>query len=113
SNPRTVIHVRADEMGYPDGIAIDEEGMLWIVHWDGGRVCRWNPRSGEVMVEIRLPVSRPTSCVFGGKDFGTLYITSARTRLRPDRLAAQPLAGSVFKCRPGVRGLPMNEFISA
>ncbi|MCI0488739.1 MAG: SMP-30/gluconolactonase/LRE family protein, partial [Blastocatellia bacterium] len=33
SNPRTVIHVRADEMGYPDGIAIDEEGMLWIVHW--------------------------------------------------------------------------------
>ncbi|HZS04605.1 MAG TPA: SMP-30/gluconolactonase/LRE family protein [Blastocatellia bacterium] len=110
SNPRTAVDVPAKEMGYPDGMTIDGEGMLWVAHWDGGRVCRWNPQTGEELAEIKVPASRPTSCVFGGENFDTLYITSARTRLGEEKLAAQPLAGSVFKCRPGVRGLPMNEF---
>lgn len=110
ANPRTVIEVSGEEMGYPDGMTIDEEGMLWVAHWDGGHVCRWNPHTGEELAEIKVPVSRPTSCVFGDEDFGTLYITSARTRLSEEKLAGQPLAGSVFKCRPGVRGLPMNEY---
>lgn len=110
SNARTVIEVDGESMGYPDGTAIDEEDMLWIAHWDGGCVRRWNPQTGAVLAEIKLPVSRPTSCAFGGEDFGALYITSARTRLSAEKLAAQPLAGSLFKCVPGVRGLPMNEF---
>src|SRR5262245_8247900 len=104
SNPRTVIEVSASEKGYPDGMTIDEEGMLWIAHWDGGHVCRWNPQTGEELAEIKVPVSRPTSCVFGGPDFDTLYITTARTRLSREALASQPLAGSIFTCRPGVRG---------
>jgi len=110
SHPRTVIEVNALEKGWPDGMAIDEEGMLWVAHWDGGHVCRWNPHTGAELAEIRVPVSRPTSSVFGGEDFDTLYITTARTGLEPEMLARQPLAGSIFKCRPGVRGLPMNEF---
>ncbi len=110
SNPRTVIEVDAREKGWPDGMTIDAEGMLWIAHWDGGRVRRWNPHTGEELAEIKVPVSRPTSCVFGGEDFGTLYITTARTGLEPEMLAQQPLAGSLFKCRPGVNGLPMYEF---
>jgi len=110
SHPRTVIEVDAREKGWPDGMAIDEEGMLWIAHWDGGRICRWNPRTGVELAAITLPVSRPTSCVFGGEDFGTLYITTARTGVETEKLAQQPLAGSLFKCRPGVRGLPMYEF---
>ncbi len=110
AHPRVVIDVPASEMGYPDGMTIDEEGMLWIAHWDGGHVCRWDPQTGRELAEIRVPVSRPTSCIFGGEDFATLYITSARTRLAPDVLAGQPLAGSIFSCRPGVRGLPMNEY---
>jgi sugar lactone lactonase YvrE len=110
ANPRTVIKVDGSEMGYPDGMAIDEEDMLWIAHWDGGHVCRWNPQTGAELAEIKVPVTRPTSCVFGGENFETLYITSARTRLSAEKLARQPLAGSVFKCSPGVRGLPMNEY---
>jgi len=109
AHPRTVITV-PDEMGTPDGMTSDVEGMLWIAHWNGSQVCRWNPVTGELLAVIHVPVSRPTSCVFGGKDFDTLYITSARTRLSEETLATQPLAGSIFKCRPGVRGLPMNEF---
>lgn len=110
ANRREVIRVDGTVHGYPDGMTIDEEGMLWVAHWDGGHVCRWNPHTGEELAEIKVPVSRPTSCVFGDEDFGTLYITTARTRLSAETLAGQPLAGSIFKCRPGVRGLPMHEY---
>lgn len=109
SDQRIAIKV-PDGMGYPDGMAIDVEDMLWIAHWDGSCVRRWNPKTGEILVEIAVPVSRPTSCVFGGENFETLYITSASTRLSSEKLASQPLAGSLFKCTPGVRGLPMNEY---
>jgi sugar lactone lactonase YvrE len=110
AHPRRVIEIQGSTQGYPDGMAIDAEGMLWIAHWDGGAVRRWNPHTGAVISEIKLPVSRPTSCVFGGKNFDTLYITSASTRLSAERLATQPLAGSLFVCRPGICGLPMDEY---
>ncbi|MBO0858010.1 MAG: SMP-30/gluconolactonase/LRE family protein, partial [Chloracidobacterium sp.] len=69
SHPQTVIKMNAVEKGWPDGMAIDEEGMLWIAHWDGGHVSRWNPHTGAEIAKIKVPVSRPTSCVFGDKDF--------------------------------------------
>ena len=33
------------EWGYPDGMATDEEGGLWIAHWGGGRI-RWDETAG-------------------------------------------------------------------
>ena len=32
TNRRTIIKIKD---GYPDGMTIDEEGMLWIAHWQG------------------------------------------------------------------------------
>ncbi|MCI0392420.1 MAG: SMP-30/gluconolactonase/LRE family protein [Acidobacteria bacterium] len=109
SNRRAAIQI-PDGMGFPDGMTIDEEGMLWIAMWDGAMVGRWNPANGSLLSEIPLPVSRPTSCVFGGKNLDELYITSARSRLDKETLAAQPLAGGVFKCKPGIRGGPAWDF---
>ncbi len=109
ANRRVVIEI-PDGMGYPDGMSIDAEGMLWIALWDGAAVGRWNPLTGALLAQISVPVSRPTSCVFGGKDLDELYITSASTRLSAEVLAQQPLAGGIFKCRPGVRGGPTWEF---
>jgi sugar lactone lactonase YvrE len=109
ANRRVVIQI-PDGMGFPDGMSIDEEGMLWIALWDGAMVGRWNPANGALLGEIPLPVSRPTSCVFGGENLGDLYITSARSRLDKETLAAQPLAGGVFKCSPGIRGGPAWDF---
>lgn len=106
---RAVVKV-PKEMGYPDGMTIDAEDKLWIAHWDGGQVARWDPQTGEALASIKLPVLRPTSCVFGGENFDTLYITSASTRLSAEKLASQPLAGSLFVCRPGVSGLPLWEY---
>lgn len=106
---RDVIQV-PEEIGTPDGMTMDCEGMLWVALWDGSRVCRWNPLTGEMLETIVMPVTRPTSCTFGGPDLDILYITSASTRLDEKALATQPLAGGLFQCRPGVCGLPTTDF---
>lgn len=28
-------------------MTIDEEGCLWIAHWGGAKITRWNPMTGE------------------------------------------------------------------
>ena len=109
TNERLVIEI-PEEGASPDGMTIDEEGMLWIALWDGWRVIRVNPADGQIIGEVRLPVARPTSCCFGGANLDELYITTASTRMPADELAKQPLAGGIFRCKPGMRGLPMVEF---
>jgi len=57
-----------------------------------------------------LPVTRGTSCTFGGDDLRTLYITSARETLTAAMLRREPLAGSLFACEAGVAGRPTHRF---
>jgi sugar lactone lactonase YvrE len=90
-------------------MAIDDEGNLWLALWDGRRVLSIDPRRGRSVEEVVMPVSRPTSCAFGGPDFDELFITSA-SNLPAEQLAREPLAGGVFRVRPGVRGLPAVDF---
>jgi sugar lactone lactonase YvrE len=98
------------ELGLPDGMAIDAEGMLWVAHFNGSRVCRWNPRTGQVLETILLPVSRVTACAFGGKDLDVLYITSGSMNMSEADWKKEPQAGGLFACRPGVRGVPTFPF---
>jgi len=110
SNKRTIIKI-ANEDGYPDGMTIDNEGMLWMAHWDGWQVTRWNPISGKKLHSIKLSVAKVTSCTFGGENFEDLYITSAKAGLTEEELEKQPLAGSLFilpNC--GFKGYPAFEF---
>ncbi len=94
----------------PDGCTLDAEGMLWVAHWGGARVTRWNPRTGEHLASVGLPAPHVTSCCFGGAALDTLYITTARRGLTPPQLEAYPDSGGVFACRPGARGRPANVF---
>jgi sugar lactone lactonase YvrE len=109
ANRRAVIAFRHDE-GHPDGMTIDEEGMLWVCFFGGGRIARCNPVTGKELDEIRFPVSNVTNCVFGGPDLDTLYASTARLTLTDQELAEQPLAGSVFRVKPGVCGMPAVSF---
>jgi sugar lactone lactonase YvrE len=109
SNPRIVVTF-SEEEGFPDGMTIDEEGMLWIAHWDGWEVSRWNPATGGKIASIPMPVARPTSCAFGGDNYDVLYVTSARTGFSAGQLAEQPHAGAVFSLVPGVRGKPARFY---
>lgn len=108
SNKR-VFYVVPDGAGYPDGMTCDAEGCIWLCHFFGWRVSRLSP-GGEIVSAITLPVSNVTSCTFGGADLDTLYITTARWALTETQLAEQPLAGGVFACQPGVKGIPVHRF---
>jgi sugar lactone lactonase YvrE len=60
----------------PDGMCIDENGMLWIAEWGGGCISKWNPVNGIKLDEIKLPCSNVTSCCFDNES--NLYITTAK-----------------------------------
>ncbi|WP_119080634.1 SMP-30/gluconolactonase/LRE family protein [Chitinophaga alhagiae] len=97
-------------MGSPDGMTIDGEGMLWVAHYGGFGVCRWNPLTGALLEKIGLPAPNVTSCVFGGENMDTLFITTARQEMTEEALRLYPLSGSLFQVRTGVKGLPTAAF---
>jgi len=68
------------ERGLPDGLTVDADGSLWIAMWGQGRVLQVRP-DGEKMASVEVPVHQPSSCAFGGADYGTLFVTSAREGL--------------------------------
>lgn len=93
--------------GVPDGLCVDAEGGVWLARYDGGSVQRFSA-SGKLEAVIEVPgVSKVTACCFGGPELNTLYLTTSRENLPPD---AEPAAGSVFSCRPGVAGMPALAF---
>jgi sugar lactone lactonase YvrE len=99
-----------DGQGSPDGMTIDEEGNLWVAHWGGHRVTRWNPNTGELLATLPVPAVRVTSCTFGGDNNDELYITSANIGETEEERASYPHAGGVFRVKPGVKGLPTQSF---
>ncbi len=109
SNPKVVIEV-PKEFGSPDGMCIDEEDMLWVAHWGGNCVRRWNPKTGKVLEKIEVAAPHVTSCCFGGKDLKTLYITTARSGLDHRQLEEFPQSGGLFVYESNVKGTPINYF---
>lgn len=91
--------------GLPDGSSVDAEGYVWNARFDAGCLMRFAP-DGQLDQIVRLPVSRPTHVTFGGADLKTMYVTTARFRLKPDELAAQPMAGGMLAIEADVAGLP-------
>jgi sugar lactone lactonase YvrE len=102
--PRRIFATTDDRPGVPDGSSVDAEGFVWNAVFDGGCVVRYAP-DGRIVSTVPLPVSRPTACTFGGPDLATLYVTTARFRLAPDKLAAEAQAGGLLAVDVGVKGL--------
>jgi sugar lactone lactonase YvrE len=98
------------ELGSPDGMCIDEDGMLWIAQWNGFGVYRWNPLNGTLLDKIVVPVPQVSSCAFGGTHFDQLFITTARENFTKEDLLKYPDSGSVYIVNPNVRGVPKNLF---
>lgn len=83
------------ERGTPDGLTIDDDGNLWVALWGGSAVWQISPE-GHHLATIPLPVTQVTSVAFGGAGSSELFITTAAYQLSADRLADEPLAGSLF-----------------
>jgi sugar lactone lactonase YvrE len=90
---------------WPDGMTVDDDGMLWVALGRTGQVHRYRG-DGTLDGVITLPTTNPTSVTFGGADGGDLYITTSWFDVEPASRADQPLAGAIFRSRPGVTGRP-------
>jgi len=95
--------------GYPDGLAIDDEGGVWCAHWSGARITRFDA-GGRISEMVHLPVSNVTKCAFGGARLNRLFITTARNGLDADALRAQPQAGGLFEVEVDYRGTAPAEY---
>ncbi len=99
------VFARLSDTGYPDGMAVDMEGHLWIAVFGGARIER-RSRDGTLVDVIRFPCDNVTKLVFGGDDLRTVYATTAWKGLSSRERERQPLAGGLFSFRAPVSGLP-------
>lgn len=76
----------------PDGLTVDIEGNIWTALWNGGGVLRISS-DGQTVLKYPVPALRSTSLSFGGADFSTLFVTSARDH---GESAPKPFDGALF-----------------
>jgi len=101
SNRRPFVEVPTEDQGLPDGMTVDAEGTVWSARWDGHRIIRYDPNGREIG-HLDSPVPKPSCVTFGGPDYETLYVTTAKGHQAEDA----PPAGSLFRSEPGVAGVP-------
>lgn len=90
----------------PDGLTVDAAGGVWTALSNGGAVRRYTP-AGRLDNVVEVHARKVTACTFGGPQLDELFITTSREGLRPGE---DPLAGSLFRARVGVKGMSAREF---
>ena len=96
-----------NELGTPDGMCMDENGLIWVGHYGGSGVYCWNPETGKLVDKIEVPAPHVTSCAFGGPDMNQMLITTARENMSEEKLAEYPNSGSVFSLVMPAKGAPV------
>jgi len=88
--------------GWPDGMAVDIEGGVWVAAVFAGEVMRFRS-DGTLDRHVKIPAKKVTSLVFGGKDLQDLYVVSA------DNSEDASRQGTVFRTRSDIPGLPLPK----
>lgn len=109
SNARVAVEI-PENIGYPDGMAIDAEDKIWVAHWAGSAVYRYDPLSGGTLLKVEVPAKNVTSISFTGKDLMTAIITTASVGMDEEEAKKYPQAGSLFQVQIPVRGSLMASF---
>lgn len=108
SNKR--VFIKTEEPGWPDGMAVDANGDIWLAMFRGHRIDRYSP-AGELLQTVKFPVPNITKLAFGGDDLRTAYVTTAWKGLSDEERAQFPLAGALFTFRVETPGSPQHEFL--
>jgi sugar lactone lactonase YvrE len=95
--------------GGPDGATLDADGYLWSAQFDGGCIVRYAP-DGRIDRVVRVPVTKPTACAFGGPGYRDFYVTSATRGMSEDEKRGEPDAGRVLVLDVGVAGMRAARF---
>ena len=103
NNKWHVVRQFDDYPGKPDGLAIDENGTLWVALCGGSQIVGMTP-DGNIIDSITLPCSLVTNCAFGGHDLKTLYITTGTFDMSEQEIAANRQAGGLFSVNMDVPG---------
>jgi sugar lactone lactonase YvrE len=90
--------------GHPDGMIVDAEGFLWVAHWGGGCISRFDA-DGILERRIALPARQITNIAFAGEALDRMFVTSAAIGLPPG-----DYDGALFELDCGVRGMPSHQF---
>ena len=99
----------AEGDGYPDGLATDADGCLWVALWAGSAVRRY-AADGTLLAHLPVPAVNVTKPAFGGTDRQTLYLTTARCGLSADALNKAPETGGPFSIGVSTSGSPIAPF---
>ena len=98
--------------GSPDGMCIDEEGMLWVAQWNGFGVYRYNPGTGQLLGKISVPVPQVSACAFGGPELDTMIITTAQENFSEEDKIKYPLSGGLLWQSPVYGALTRKDLNS-
>ena len=94
--------------GGPDGGAMDSEGCYWSAIYGAGKLLRFDP-DGKVEREVPVPVRNPTMPAFGGTDWRTVYVTSARQSESAANRLMHPHEGGLFAFEAPAPGVPTHH----
>ena len=106
--PPELLRDLTEDRKNPDGAVIDRDGNIWIAEWGASRVACYD-QQGDFLTSVAVG-GRHSSCpAFGGAEFSTLFVTTARQGVREDVLAQQPENGMVFAVTGAGRGQPEHR----
>lgn len=91
----------AVEQGFPDGLAVDAEGGVWVASYGGHGVLRYRP-DGVFDRRIDVPATEVTSLCFAGPQLAELIVVTADN----DDPAREGTIFRVSADEVGVAGLP-------
>ena len=89
-------------LGLADGLTVDIDGCIWLAIWYAGSVHRFAP-TGQLIEKVTVPVSRTSSCTFGGADMQTLFITTAKG-MENSKYPTEAMAGAIFAVETNTAG---------
>lgn len=82
----------------PDGLAVDEDGVVWLADVSGSGAARGFAPDGTEVGRVEVPSKMVTSLCFGGADRRDMYIVTGDNTADPDR------RGTIFLTRSATPG---------
>ncbi|WP_299829536.1 SMP-30/gluconolactonase/LRE family protein [uncultured Roseobacter sp.] len=107
--PELFIDLGPDDLN-PDGAVVDRSGTLWVAQWGAGRVAAYAP-DRSFLRAVAVPGVHATCPAFGGADFSTLFVTSARQGLPAGVAHDQSPHGQTFAIHDVGEGAPEPRVI--